>query len=61
MDYEDLFREKEVAAQEGSRLSIENEDLKVYRDTMIEAHAQELQAMKERFETDLVCPFNVGL
>lgn len=54
MEYDDLVREKEAAVEDGSRLSIENEDL-------IEAHTRELQATKEKFETDLVCPFDVGL
>lgn len=38
-----------------TNLSIENEELKTFRQTSIEAHSQELQIVKEKFEADMVC------
>lgn len=61
MENEDLTQERQVAVEESTRLSIENEDLKARRHTMIEAHAQELQDAKSKLEMDLVRLFKIHI
>lgn len=61
MEHEDLIQRGQVAAEESDRLSIEIEDLKARRHTMIEAHAQELQNAKEKSELELVRLFKIHI